>query len=213
MDTRMASQLAASGFRSAIIVMLMLCSSCGISRGTINSYVEPTYEQGAIKRLALFPIRNAGRAPSEARDINVKIAQAISTKNPGVDIVAPAASVRTINDAGLADKWANFVEDYYTSGIANKVILKDIATALNVDGILQGQLVNVWQQDGDGWARKGQTRITVSFSIVETATGKQVWEASADGIKGNATELGSAPAIAEAIELAIAKIVENIPAL
>lgn len=210
-NTQIAFAKSHIGCASAVLVLL--CSACGISRGTINSYVEPTYQQGSVKRIALFPIRNAGRAPSEARDINVKIAQAVGAKNPSVEIVAPATSVRTINDAGLADKWASFVEDYYTSGIANKVILKELATALNVDAILQGQLVNVVQQDGNNWSTKGQTRITVNFSILETDTGKQIWEASADGIKGNVTEFESAPPIAEAINLAIAKIVENIPAL
>ncbi len=213
MNIRTAKAGLAPHCQLASALLILASASCGISRGTINSYVEPTYEQGSIKRQAFFPIRNAGRAPSEARDINVKISQALNAKNPGVAIVAPASSVRIINDAGMADKWARFVEDYYSSGIANKVILMELAEALEVDGIMQGQLVNVQQQDGDGWAIKGQTRITVNFSIVEAATGKQVWEASADGIKGNASESGIAPPIAEAINLAIAKIVDNIPAL
>lgn len=196
-----------------IAFLSVAVASCAVNRGTINSYVEPTYQQGSIKKIAVFSIRNAGRAPAEARDINVKIAQAIVAKNPSVEIVSPAAALKIINDAGLADKWADFVEDYYTSGIANKVILKEIAKSLNVDAVMQGQLVNVWQQDGNGWDQKGTTRITVSFSIVEATSAKQIWEASADGIKGNATEFGPAPPIADAIKLAIDKIVENIPLL
>jgi len=195
---------------SVVTAVAALITSCATNRGTINSYVEPTYTQGSIKRLALFSIRNAGRAPAEARDINVKIAQAIVAKNPSVEIMAPSASLSAINDAGLAAQWADFVEDYYTSGIANKVVLQEIATALKVDAVLQGQLVNVWQQDGGGM-QKATTRITVNFSIVEAATAKVVWEATADGIRAKGTK--TAPPIADAIKLAVDKIVENLPLL
>lgn len=187
-------------------------SSCAVNRGTINSYVEPTYLQGSIKRLAVLAIRNAGRAPSEARDINVKIIQAISAKNAGVEIVSPAAALRAINEAGLANKWADFIEDYYTSGIANKAILVEISKALNVDAIMQGQLVHVFQQDGNGWDTTGTTRITVSFSIIEVSTAKPVWEASSDGVKINAAGM-VAPPVADAIGLAIEKIAANLPLL
>ena len=151
-------------------------------------------------------------APSEARDINVKIIQAISAKNAGVEIVSPAAALRAINEAGLANKWADFIEDYYTSGIANKAILVEISKALNVDAIMQGQLVHVFQQDVNGWDTTGTTRITVSFSIIEVSTAKPVWEASSDGVKINAAGM-VAPPVADAIGLAIEKIAANLPLL
>ena len=196
-----------------MVSTLLLFTGCSISKGTINSYIEPTYSQGSIKRLAVFSVRNARFAPSEARQINKQIIQALVAKNPNLEIVSPSEALRKINDSDLAHKWADFVEDYYTSGIANKSILADVARSLNVDGVLQGQLVNVRQADGNNWNIKGNTRITISFSIVETHTAKTVWEATSDGIKGNATVSSPAPPIADALALAIEKITANIPLL
>lgn len=198
--------------RKKLTLLTILLSGCALRHATINSYVEPTYTAGGIKRLAVFSIRNAGRAPSEARDLNAKLTQAIAAKNPEIDIVAPSAALKAINDAGLADLWADFVEDYYTSGIANKEHLAKISKALGVDGIMQGQLVNVWQQDGNG-LMQGQTRVTINFSIIESSSAKQVWEATADGIRGNASASSVAPPIADALELALKKITDNVPLL
>jgi len=136
-------------------------------------------------------------------------------KNPNVIIIPPSKSLRMINDAGLASEWANFVEDYYTSGIADKVVLAKLAKALNADAIFQGQLVNVYQRDGGGFGSsvRGLTRITLGFSIVETKTAKTIWEASSDGILGTSNSYGEAPPIKDAIDLAMKKVKDNIPSL
>lgn len=195
------------------LLFVLASASCAVSKGAITSYVEPTYQAGSIKRLAILSIRNASRAPAEARAINVKVTQAIVAKNPSIEVVSPAAALEAINGAGLAKDWADYLNDYYTSGIANRVILERIAKALSVDAIMQGQLVNVHQEDGNGWSKLGVTRVTVSYSIVEVATAKQIWEATADGIKTTSTEFEAAPPIAEAIQIAIDKILQNIPNL
>ena len=78
---------------------------------------------------------------------------------------------------------------------------------------MQGQLLTVNQRDGATGYTKAQSRITMSFSIVETSTAKTIWEASADGIKGSATTLSEAPPLIEAINLAVNKVVENVPKL
>lgn len=196
-----------------LILLSIFVSGCAISKGTINSFVEPTYEIGSIQKVAVFSVRNARFAPSEARQINKQIIQSLVAKNPEIEIVSPSEALRKINESNLAEKWADFVEDYYTSGIANRSILASVNKILGVDAVLQGQLLNVYQVDGDCWQRKGQTRITISFSVIENETAKTVWEASSDGIKGNATACAAAPPIADALSLAITKVTENMPLL
>ena len=196
-----------------LILLSIFVSGCAIGKGTINSFVEPTYEIGSIQKVAVFSIRNAGFAPSQARQINKQIIQSLVAKNPEIEIVSPSEALRKINESNLAEKWADFVEDYYTSGIANKSILTSVNKLLGVDAVLQGQLLNVYQVDGDCWIRKGKTIITISFSVIENETAKTVWEASADGIKGSASACGIAPPISDALALAIAKVSENMPLL
>lgn len=195
------------------IVGILIVSGCAVNKGTINSYIEPTYKNGEIKSVAVFSIRNARFAPSEARTVNRKIIQALSAKNPNVRIVSPSEALRKINDSDLAEEWADFVEDYYTSGIANQKILQKVSSVLNVDAVMQGQLLTVSQSDGAFGYTKAQSRITLSFSIIETKTAKPIWEASADGIKGSYTTVAEAPPLIEAINLAVDKIVDNVPNL
>lgn len=195
------------------VCLTVLLAGCAISRGAISSYIDPTYTPGTIKSIAVFSIRNASLAPSEARQINKELIRALMTKNPKLRVISPSESRRKINENKLVAKWADFIEDYYTSGIANKTTLAEVAKALNIDAIMQGQILKVYQVDGDGWSQKGRTRVTISFSIIETRTGKTIWEASADGIRGNASASSPAPPVKEAIALAIEKITTNVPKL
>lgn len=127
-------------------------------------------------------------------------------------MVSPSESLRIINEKGLASEWARFIDDYYTGGIANKNILETICSALNVNGIMQGQIINVYQRDGDG-VQKGITRVTITYSIISRNKANTVWEVSADGIRGTIDSLQPAPPIVEAVDLAIEKIIDNIPHL
>ena len=198
------------------IAIAVMFTGCVVNKGTINSYIEPTYNHGGIKTIAMFPIRNAKFAPSEARQINKELIQAMNKKNPQVKIISPSEALRVINDAGLASDWANFVEDYYSSGIADRIVLSKVSKAMGTDAIFQGQMLNVRQSDGNPQIY-AQTRVTVAFSIVETKTAKVIWEATSDGIRQQ--EVGflrfhvEAPPIKEALDFAIPKIKDNMPIL
>jgi len=196
-----------------VVTFMIVLLSCSTNKGTINSYIEPTYTKGSINKIAVLSIRNARFAPSESRTINKRIIQSLIAKNPNLEIVSPSEALRKINESEFADKWADFVEDYYTSGIPNRKILNEISKILNVDAILQGQMINVQQIDGNGWNVKGQTRVTISFSIIETKSAKTIWEVTSDGIRRNALELNPAPPVSEAVSLAIDKVSANMPIL
>ena len=195
------------------IGVAVIFTGCVIKKGTINSYVEPTYDRGNIKTIAMFPMRNAKFAPSEARQLNKQLSQEMQKKNPNIRIVPPSKALRMINDSGLASEWADFVEDYYTSGIADKIVLAKFSKALKVDAIFQGQLEKIIQRDSGGFGTtvKGLTRITLSFSIVETKTAKTIWEATVNGIYGTASNYEEAPSIKDTIDLAMKKLKENMP--
>jgi hypothetical protein len=184
----------------------------GCANSSINSYVEPTYNQGSINSLAMFPVRNAMLAPSEARLLNKDLSLEIQRKNPSLRIVAASQSLRLISEAGLASDWSNFVEDYYTSGIPDRVVLRKIEDALNVDAVFQGQLFNVAQVDAVPFGPHAYSRISIGFSILETKTAKTIWEASSDGSYTQPVKM-SAPPIKKVLDLAMKKIKANMPVL
>lgn len=196
---------------SIIVFTSILFTSCAVSKATLNSYVDPNINNEKITRLAVFPIRNAKFAPSEAQQINRKISMSIAQKNSQIEIMSSNEAINKLNDSNLANTWAVFLDNYSSSGVPDKNVLTEVGDALGIDAIIQGEIVNVFQQDGAYGSNKGTTRVTVRFSMLSTKSGKLLWEASSDGIKGTPTTLESAPPIIEAVDLAVDKILSNLP--
>ena len=189
----------------------ILLSACATNKGTINSYTDPTFGSENIATVAIFPIRNTKAAPSEARQINRKLAVALQSVNPDVSFVNEVEAVAALDKAGLGQTWADFVTGYSVSGIPDVRKLKSVSEAIDTDTILQGEMVSVVQEDGSYGMNAGTTRVTVRYTLMDTDDGKLLWEASADGIRKTATTLGDAPPVIEAVNLAVDKIIENLP--
>ena len=193
--------------------LLLLFSGCASNQATFDSFVDPSFSEGQIRKIAMFPIRNNKFAPSEAQQINRKMAMAINQKNPNIEIMSNSEAIKILSDNDLTDVWARFMENYTNTGIPDPKVLAKIGMALGVDAILQGEIVNVFQQDGKFafGGNKGITKVSVRFSMLGTKSGKLLWEASSEGFKDTATTLDKAPPIIEVINLAIDKIVSNLP--
>src|SRR6185437_6233426 len=134
---------------------------------------------------------------------------AIHSKNDSIRIMSSVEAVNVLNQHALADSWAAFLANYVSSGVPDANTLHTIGAALGVDAIIQGEVVNVYQRDGAFGRQKGQTRVTVRFTMLDCRDGKAVWEASSDGVKGTATTMGEAPPIIDAVKLAMEKILND----
>jgi hypothetical protein len=195
-----------------LVLAALVFSGCTTSRATIDTYVDPNFSAASVKKIAVFPLRNARLAPSEALQVNREITQAINKRNPAIQIISAAEAVEILNDNGLAEKWAKFLENYVTSGIPDAAILREVGAALEVDNILQGELVNITQRDGDSYTL-ASTRVTVHYTLMDVAGNKTVWDATSDGFalnKENRYGL-EAPPIIEAVRLAQGKILGVLP--
>ncbi len=193
--------------------LMMSLAGCAMNKATVNSYVDPNFSGKTIRKIAVFPIRNARLAPSESQQLNRKVSMAISQKNQTIGIVGPSEAVTLLNDKGLADAWAVFLDNYVSSGIPDANVLADIGDALDVDAILQGEIVDIFRQDGHYGQNKAESRVTVRFTMLDVRRGKMLWEASSEGRKGTITTLEKAPPIIEAITLAVDKVLATLPLL
>ena len=196
-------------------VVFIIFISCSATKSSISSYINPTYNKGEIQSIAILPIKNARFAPSEARDLNRKLIQILSTKNPNIKIVPPLKVIRIISKNNISNEWANFLNDYYTSGLLDKKTLIKISNFLKVDAIFQGNLIQVNQIDGGGFGSntKGKSTVKMNFSIINCNKANILWEAKITGVKGNRNVVSDAPPINEAIDMAINKVKENMPIL
>jgi hypothetical protein len=196
----------------ACMPVVMILAGCATHTATINSYVDPVFQPGDIQSIAIFPIRNTRMAPAEAQQINRTVSVFINRRNPAIGLVSSVEAVARLNEYGLASEWAVFLENYVASGIPDANVLAEIGEAVGADAIIQGEILNVFQQDGAD-SQKGITRVTVRFTMLDCMSGKLVWEASSDGRRETAIagDIVSAPPVIEAIQLAVDKVLETLP--
>lgn len=193
--------------------LAVLAAGCGTSKASINTYADPSADFTTIQSISVFPMRNTSFAPAEARVMNRRITQVIAQRNPTVEILGPAEANDRLNDHGLADDYAAFLVNYVSSGIPDRGMLGQFGAALGTDAIMQAEIVQVVQEDAQAGygGHKGYTRVTVRFSMLDCRNGRVLWEASSDGRRATAGNWGDAPPIIEAVELAVDKILDNMP--
>ena len=136
----------------------------------------------------------------------------INRQNPEIELVSSVTAVARLNEHQLASDWAIFLDNYVSSGVPDASLLGEIGAAIGVDAIIQGEILNVFQQDG-AEGQKGITRVTVRFTMLDVNNGKLAWEATSDGRRETALggDMFHAPPIIEAIELAVDKLLSTLP--
>jgi hypothetical protein len=174
-------------------------------------YVDPTFKMDNIESIAIFPIRNARVALNESNQINRKIAMSINNSQSNIRVLGPVETINILNENDLAEYWADFLDNYIMSGIPDQKRVKAIGDALEVDAFIQGEILDIQQKDGVFGYYAGKTRVTVRYTMIDTGDAKVLWEATSDGISSTATTLESAPPIISAIEVAVDKIISNLP--
>jgi hypothetical protein len=185
----------------------------GCSRTPPRSSEERSIQPGSIRSLAILPLRNAELAPGGSRALNRSVSQTFGQKNPNVKIVRPTESMTLINQAGLADKYSEFLGDYARSGVPNVNTIRAIGGTLRVDAILQGEVFNIEQVDGDYDRNVGSTSLTIRYFLMGTHDGIIMWEVMSNGTKSTATPFESAPPVHQVILKAQNWILTSLPEL
>jgi hypothetical protein len=195
---------------------VFLLSSCWQTRVTLKTFVDPSIQTSSIKSIAVFPLRNTALSPGEALQLDRSITQAFSKKNISIKIIGSAEATRLLNEKNLVDSYSKFLSDFEHSGIPNVNTLKQIGNELNADAILQGTLSDVTQNDGTNGFR-GQsplTSLTLRYTLLDTNNGNTLWEGTSNANKSkNGNSNKPAPPLYEVIDLALQKILTDLPAL
>lgn len=199
--------------RAFLIAVGLALAGCASEGANLSAFTDPTFAPGRVRSLAIFPVLNASVAPAEGQRINQSIGPRIAAKNPSLRIVSPAEATTKINAAGLAARWATFLENFTSSGIPDSVALRQIGEAVGADAILQGAVLSLEQDDGQYGVNKGTTKITVQFSLLDARSGKLLWQAASEGRSITATTVEAAPPLGDVIALATDKLLDGMPTL
>ncbi len=179
---------------------------------SVKTFVEPSLQSGSVKSIAVFPMRNVRLQPDELREVNRGITDGFHKQNPRLNVLGAAESVTKLNEAGLADKYSEFLRNYSQSGIPDVKILQEIGKALGVDAILQGEVFSIRQSDGTTYAC-GRTSLDVRYVLHSAVTGAVLWEATGSAFKVTEKVGQPSPTLYEVVQLGQEKILTALPTL
>ena len=182
--------------------------ACSMTSATLDSYVDANYSSGQIKRVVVLPITNTRLTVGQSTELNRAFTQTLHQRNPSLAIVGSSEAVVKLNEANLANDWAVFLANYSTSGIPDTKTVDRVGSALNVDAIIQGSIVHIFQQDSMGWSYP-ITRVSVRYTMIGVKEGKVLWELTGEG-KDQPYGYAASP-IFDAIKIAVYKILDAIP--
>ena len=155
-----------------------------------------------------MPLSNQRINAGQAIELNRALIQKMQRGNPQIEVVGGQDAIAILNQHDLADTWANFLIGYSTSGLPNTKTLLTIANALNVDAIIQGAMIQVKQEDSDGWSYP-ITQVIIRYTMFKGKTGAVLWELTAEG-KIQPYSYSAAP-VFEAAKLAHDKLLGKLP--
>jgi hypothetical protein len=188
------------------IILCLLMSGCQTAR--LESYVNPGYNPAVIKRVAILPISNARLSAGNAAEVASSFAKAVARRNSSLALVSGSESVARLNSVGKADVWSEFLRNYSNGGIPNTNSIKDVASSLEVDAIIQGTILEIKQEDSNGYSYP-MTRVVLRYTMFNAVDGAILWEVTGDGAIQPYSY--KAVPIFEALKLANDKVLDNLP--
>jgi hypothetical protein len=185
----------------------------GCSQTPSRTSVETSTQSRQIKSLAILPLRNGGVIPDQSQALNRTVLQAFLRINPHITIVRPTESIALIERAGIDDTYGEFLRDFGRSGVPDVSTVRALGETLGADAILQGEIFNIQQVDGDYHGNVGLTSLTVRYSLVRTHDGIILWETVSNPKKATKTPFEPAPPLHQVISEAQDWIASSLPLL
>lgn len=188
--------------------LVVAFSLCACTTATLESYVNPSYAAQSVKRVAVMPVTNQRINAGQALELNRAFIMELQKRNPKLEVVGGQDAVAKLNDANLADVWANFLSGYSTSGLPNTKSLARVADAIGVDAVVTGAMINVKQEDSNGW-NYPVTQVSIRYSMFSGKDGVVLWEVTGEG-KYQPYGWTAVP-VFEAAKIAHDKILKDLP--
>lgn len=186
--------------------LALLLSSCQSAK--LESFVNPGYDARSLTKVAILPISNTRLSAGQASEVVSSFTKAVQARNSKLELVSASEAIEALNNANKADLWSDFLRNYSAGGIPNTNTLKEVAGLLGVDGIIQGTIIEIKQEDSNGFSYP-MTRVVLRYTMFSGRDGSVLWEITGDGsIQPYAYR---AVPVFEALKLANDKVLQNLP--
>lgn len=162
-----------------VILFLFLTSIVvGCSSSTLTMQREQSVTR-KMQTIAFMPIVNATLPPDQLKLLAEAMMTNFQAKNPSITFATPQNVALTLSQVGKLDDYIKGMELYAKTSAINTKNVKDICSALNVTGLLQGILYGSHQHDGS-FIDFATTKATFGYSLMSCVDGSVIWSASSE---------------------------------
>lgn len=119
---------------AALVLPLTGCAA-GIHTGfeELHPAAAPVYAE----RIAVLPVTAVRGSEPYREVIGDSLLHVAQRAHPDVEFVAPHRSLELLNEAELAERFANLLVAYQETGLYDRALLRKVGEALGVDHVLQ----------------------------------------------------------------------------
>jgi len=175
--------LSAGGIALAALVIV----SCGTQTYTaavttpVPAAVDPPIAEIAVLGIRGFPRWPIG--PEVEEETARLLADSLRVRNAALTVSDPDQDRALLDEAGLGSAWMTVTDIWLETGIADGLLLRDMADAVGADAILGGALLSDQEAAGvaGGEALEPSRRVVaVRLWLFDARNGDLVWEAAAE---------------------------------
>lgn len=163
-----------------ILPVLLLISSCTATKLVADTSC-PGYKNADFNRqdiemkgIGIMPVLGGDEKEAYRRPMGDEITKEMRDIFGDEKVKSPAQVIATLNDAGIAQDYANAIDQYQTSGIIPRELIRKIGEELGVEYLLYVKLL----ADSDITTVSYGSYGSSQTSIVELYNQTQVWSVS-----------------------------------
>lgn len=174
-------------FRRLILAAALVLPTTGCAAGIHTGFEElhPAAAPVYAERIAVLPVTAVRGSEPYREVIGDSLLHVAQRAHPDVEFMAPLLSLDLLNEAGLAERFANLLVGYQETGLYDRALLRKVGEALEADHVLQLRVgyereseIEAGLFDPGTLYEADRQNLYVTAVLWDVRRGELVWEAA-----------------------------------
>lgn len=172
-----------------LTALALTATGCASTISTGFEELHPSPVAVRAQRVAVLPVTAAAGSEQLRSVIGDSLLRQAERTHPGVHWIPAADALDRLNDAGLAERFANLLLAYQNTGLYDRALLREVGAALGADHVLQLRVgydrrdevqQRLWYPSETYVAERQE--VSVTALLWDVRDGGLAWEASGGSI-------------------------------